>query len=116
MYTFVDTFNVDVALELVIHPEDQRAIEGENVVEFQCSTSFTQMVTFVWEFTSIASGTAQVINATSTDKYSIASHQWSTRLSVNNVELSDAGTYKCIASANGKSITTDAHLDVLCKD
>ena len=113
--SYDNVFNVEEELQFVIHPQDQERIEGENV-ELQCSTSFARMVIFTWEFAPTDSDTPAVINTTSTDRYSIATHQWSTRLSLRNVKHSDAGTYNCKASAQGKTIATRALLDVVCED
>ena len=96
-------------------PQDQVAVEGATA-QFQCSTNSTQLVTFVWEFTSDStdSSNSRVIT-TSSSKYSVFHYQRSTRLQVNNLELSDAGRYSCRAFANGENIQAAAVLEILCK-
>ena len=101
-------------------PDNYVAVDGETT-QFYCSVQSDFPVTFTWEFVQRGSAEdSQVIVDTTglvvSGKYSVISRPKSSRLEVQQVESSDAGSYTCRVSRGGEeNIQTSADLEVLCK-
>lgn len=93
------------------------AADGETT-QFYCSVQSDLPVTFTWEFVQRGSEDSQVIVDTTgpvvPGKYSVINRSKSSRLKVQQVESSDAGSYTCRVSRGGEeNIQTSADLEVL---
>ena len=106
-------------LQFVTEPDNYVAVDRETT-QFYCSVQSDLPVTFTWEFVQRGSEDSQVIVDTTgpvfPGKYSVISRPKSSRLEVQQVESSDAGSYTCRVSSGGEeNIQTSADLEVLCK-
>ena len=93
---------------------------GSINVSFECEVHAFPSYYLFWSFTDESQGSEVVVydsrNRLNTSKYvvtPIESDTW--RLTIINVQVEDAGTYKCIVFADAGSVSSNALLTVHCK-
>ena len=75
--------------------------------QFQCSVRASLVPTFEWTFTGASGSVQQIVNEVGPldVKYLVGSSDYSSVLTVQNLQFSDAGEYSCIASIGGSNST-----------
>ena len=95
--------------EITVHPKNETKLEGDNVT-FTCKVNGNPVPTISW------TRDGSLINNTNNNLTRISLSRDKKQLTITNVNRTDSGKYRCVASNSlGHETSKAASLDVQCK-